>query len=93
MTDIKKDARKRTLLGTVVSDKMQKTIVVKVERTYTHTLLNKVMRTTKKYKVHDEHGQAHMGDMVEICEGRPVSKDKHYYLVGIVKAASAAGVK
>ncbi len=75
---------KRTLLGRVVSDKMHKTVVVAVERTYMHTLLKKVMRTVKKYKVHDENQQARVGDTVEIYEGRPVSKTKYMYLARVI---------
>ena len=76
---------KHSLVGEVVSDRMNKTVVVKVERTYTHPRLKKVMRTAKKYKVHDEQEQAQMGDLVEIYEGRPVSKTKYMYLARIVK--------
>lgn len=75
---------KRTLLGRVVSDKMHKTVVVAVERTYMHTLLKKVMRSVKKYKVHDENQQARVGDTVEIYEGRPVSKTKYMYLARVI---------
>jgi small subunit ribosomal protein S17 len=86
MTKTLQDAAhaKRTLLGRVVSDKMQKTVVVAVERTYMHTLLKKVMRSVKKYKVHDENRQARVGDIVEIYEGRPVSKTKYMYLARVV---------
>jgi small subunit ribosomal protein S17 len=75
---------KRTLLGRVVADKMQKTVVVAVERTYMHTLLKKVMRSVKKYKVHDENQTARVGDTVEIYEGRPVSKTKYMYLARVI---------
>lgn len=78
--------KKRTLVGKVISDKMDKTIVVDVERTYTHPRLKKVMRTSKKYKVHDEQEQAHIGDRVEIYEGRPVSKTKYMYLSHIINS-------
>ena len=67
---------KRTLVGEVISDLMDKTIVVKVERTFTHPLFHKIMRTNKKYKVHDAQEQARVGDVVEFYEGRPVSKTK-----------------
>ena len=80
---------KRMLTGEVISDKMDKTVVVRVERTYTHPLLKKVMRTSKKYKVHDESETAKVGDIVEIYEGRPHSKTKYMYLTRIVKAQSA----
>lgn len=71
---------RRLLVGKVLSTNMQKTVVVAVARTYTHSSLQKVMRTTRKYKVHDETGQAKLGDIVEIYEGRPVSKTKYMYL-------------
>lgn len=74
--------------GIVVSDAMIKTIVVVAERTYRHQVLGKVMRTTKKYKVHDEAEQAKVGDLVEFYEGRPVSKTKYMYLARIVKPSS-----
>ncbi len=78
----------RMLTGAVISDKMDKTVVVRVERVYTHPLLKKVMRTSKKYKVHDESETASKGDIVEISEGRPLSKTKYMYLSRIIKAHS-----
>lgn len=83
--------QKRVLSGVVVSDKMDKTIVVKSERTFRHPLLGKTMRCSKKYKVHDESGQAHMGDLVEFYEGRPVSKTKYMYLGRIIKQNAVTG--
>jgi small subunit ribosomal protein S17 len=77
----------RVLVGKVVSDKMQKTIVVSVQRTYVHQRLKKVMRTSKNYKVHDEHAQARSGDIVKIYAGRPKSKTKYMYLAEIVQPA------
>ena len=77
--------QKHILIGKVVSDTMQKTVVVKVDRTYMHPTLKKVMRTAKKYKVHDEHEVASLGDRVEIYEGRPVSKTKYMYLAQVIK--------
>jgi small subunit ribosomal protein S17 len=79
----------RTLIGEVISDKMEKTVVVQVERTYMHPLLKKVIRNAKKYKVHDPHETAQIGDIVEIYEGRPVSKTKYMYLDHVIKSASA----
>lgn len=76
----------RTLTGEVISDKMDKTVVVEVERSYMHPLLKKVMRTSKKYKVHDDSESANIGDIVEIYEGRPLSKTKYMYLSRIVRA-------
>jgi small subunit ribosomal protein S17 len=79
---------KKTLVGEVVSDKMDKTIVVKVSRDIQHPVFHKVMRVSKKYKVHDEKGAASVGDIVEIFEGKPASKDKYMYLSKIVKSAA-----
>jgi len=76
--------KKSTIRGKVVSAKMNKTIVVEVERTFMHPRLAKVMRSIKKYKVHDEEQRARQGDSVEIYEGRPVSKTKYMYLADIV---------
>lgn len=78
------DKVKRTITGKVISDKMDKTIVVSVERNYTHPLLGKVIRTSKKYKVHDEQGQAKVGDTVEISTGKPISKTKYMYLARVI---------
>lgn len=86
-----KELKQRTLIGEVVSDKMEKTIVVKVERTYTHPRLNKVMRTLKKYKVHIEDEKPQIGTMVAIYEGRPVSKTKYMYFSHVVKSTALNG--
>ncbi len=67
---------KRILQGTVVSDKNDKTIVVKVERRFMHPLFKKVVRKTKNYKAHDEKNVKKIGDRVSIQETRPISKDK-----------------
>ena len=75
---------KKMMIGKVVSDKMDKTIVVITERTFEEPRLHKVMRTSKKYKVHDEEGRAKVGDLVEFYEGRPRSKDKYMYLSRVV---------
>jgi small subunit ribosomal protein S17 len=76
---------KRVFTGNVVSDKMDKTIVVETTRTFKHPLIKKVMRRIKKYKVHDPEGVAQVGDVVEFYEGRPVSKTKFMYLFRVVK--------
>ena len=70
----KAQKEKRVYTGVVVSDKMDKTIVVETKRTFVKPALSKTMRTTKNYKVHDEQEQAKIGDVVEFIEGRPVSK-------------------
>lgn len=78
----------RVLVGTVISDKMDKTVVVKVSRSYVHPLVEKVVRADKKYKVHDDNSVAREGDVVEIREGRPKSKTKYMYLVRVLEAAA-----
>ena len=72
---------KRVLQGVVVSDKNDKTIVVQVERRYTHPLLKKTVRRTKKYHAHDEQNSFKVGDQVSIQETRPISKNKRWTLV------------
>lgn len=81
------ELKKRVHIGEVISDKMDKTVVVKVERTFTHPTFHKIMRSNKKYKVHDAQEQAKVGDIVEFYEGRPVSKTKYMYLARVVKPA------
>jgi small subunit ribosomal protein S17 len=77
----------RVLVGKVVSNKMHKTAVVEIERAYTHPRLKKVVRSSRKYKVHDEQQLAGVGNIVEIYEGRPVSKTKYMYLHRIVSGS------
>lgn len=72
---------KRILQGVVVSDKNDKTVVVRVERRFSHPLLKKTVRRTKKYKAHDESNQVKVGDMVSIQETAPISKDKRWTVV------------
>ena len=78
---------KRVLTGEVVSDKMDKTITVKVTRRFKHPLLGKIIQKSKKYKVHDEQGAAKVGDWVEISECRPLSKTKHMTLGQVVRTS------
>ena len=72
---------KRVLQGVVVCDKNDKTVVVKVERRFTHPLLKKTVRRTKNYHAHDENNAAKVGDVVSIEEGRPMSKLKRWVVV------------
>ena len=76
--------QKRVIRGIVESDKMDKTVVVRVERTFVHKRFGKVVRTSKKYPAHDEHKVARVGDTVEMYEGRPVSKTKYMYILRVV---------
>lgn len=74
-------------VGLVVSDKMDKTIVVAVERRMQHPLYKKVIRRTKKFHAHDEENKCNVGDLVRIRESRPLSKTKRWRLVEVVKEA------
>lgn len=85
----KKQNQKRTYVGEVISDKMDKTVVVKTVRTYIHPEYHKTMHQIKKYKVHDVGEIASIGDIVEFYQGRPVSKTKYMYLSRIVQQRSA----
>lgn len=78
---------RKTRTGLVVSDKMDKTIVVAVERRVKHPLYKKYIKTTKKLKAHDELNECGIGDTVEIAETRPISKDKCWRLVKIIDKA------
>ncbi len=81
---------KRILQGVVVSDKQAKTVVVKVERRFTHPLLKKTVRRSKNYHAHDENKAAKVGDTVQIEESKPISKLKRWAVVTPGAAASAA---
>ena len=76
---------RKELLGIVTSDKMQNTIVVKVERFSKHAAYKRIIRRVKKFKVHDEEKKAKVGDRVKIVETRPISKDKSWRLVEVLK--------
>ena len=73
-----KTSLKRTLIGKVVSDKRAKTVTVLVERRVKHELYGKIVMKSSKYHAHDENGEYHLGDTVEIAEGRPISKTKSW---------------
>jgi len=77
----------REIIASVVSDKMDKTVVVKVGRQTTHPIFKKTIRLFSKFKVHDEKNSAKKGDVVKIKETRPVSRDKRWVLVDIVEKA------
>jgi small subunit ribosomal protein S17 len=79
--------RRRALVGTVTSDKMDKTVVVTVDRTTRHPLYGKVVKVNKKYKAHDAENAAKMGDVVRIRECRPISKDKKFFVEEILQRA------
>ncbi len=78
---------RKTVIGRVVSDKMDKTVVVLIEDSVKHPLYNKVVKRSRRLKAHDENNEAHIGDRVKVMETRPLSKDKRYRLVEIVEKA------
>ena len=78
---------RKTRIGVVVSDKMDKTIVVAIRTRVKHPLYGKIMNRTNKIKVHDEENQCGVGDTVKIMETRPLSKDKHWRLVEVIEKA------
>ena len=77
----------RTLIGRVVSDKRAKTVTVLVERRAAHELYGKIVARSRKYHAHDEQGEYKMGDLVEIAEGRPISKTKSWTVTRLVEKA------
>ena len=85
MTDNR--TNKKVRIGTVTSDKMEKTITVSVETVKQHPLYKKTIKTSKKYKVHDENNEAKTGDIVKIIETRPLSKDIRWRLIEIMRKA------
>ncbi|MDP2912406.1 MAG: 30S ribosomal protein S17 [Candidatus Omnitrophota bacterium] len=80
--------KRKTRIGIVISDKMDKTITVSVDRVTHHPVYNKLMRKATKFKAHDEEGKAKEGDTVRIQETRPISKTKRWRLVEVVKKGS-----
>ena len=78
---------RKTRIGKVVSDKMDKTIVVAIEDSVKHKLYNKVIKRTYKLKAHDENNECRIGDRVKVMETRPLSKDKRWRLVEIMEKA------
>ncbi len=80
---------KRTLTGTVVSDKMDKTVTVLVERKVKHPLLGKILSVSKKYHAHDENNEFHQGDVVAIEECRPLAKTKNWRVTKLVEKSQA----
>ena len=80
---------KRTLIGRVVSDKMEKTVTVLVERRVKHPIYGKVITKSNKYHAHNENNEAKEGDLVEIQEGRPLSRTKSWYVIKLIEKAAA----
>ena len=80
-------AFRKTMIGQVVSDKMDKTIVVAIEDSFRHPLYKKTLKRTYKLKAHDENNECGIGDTVEVMETRPLSKDKRWRLIRIIEKA------
>ena len=87
MNDQVKQTPKRTLIGEVFSDKMDKSVTVLIKRQMKHPLYGKIIERSKKYHAHDESNQVKAGDVVEIQEGRPISKTKSWTVTRVVQAA------
>ena len=87
MTGVTMQGKRKQTVGRVVSDKMDKTIVVSVERLSRHPLYKRVIRLTTKFKAHDERNEARIGDTVRIEESRPLSATKRWRLVEVVRRA------
>ena len=90
-TNTEKTSRRNTLVGEVVSTKMQKTIVVEVDRKKAHNLYKRVIARSKRFYAHDEKNTAHVGDVVRIEETRPMSRLKRWRLIEIVRKAALVG--
>jgi len=80
----------RSLVGKIVSDARDKTVTVLVERRVKHELYGKIVGKSRKYHAHDEKNEFHLGDVVEICESRPLSKTKNWVVTRLVEKAQAA---
>jgi small subunit ribosomal protein S17 len=80
--------KRRRLIGHVVSNRMQKTVVVVVRRTRRHPLYGKVISVNKRYKAHDENNDCQVGDLVRIVESRPISREKHWRIETILQRAA-----
>ena len=90
MSDVqqaKAEKNTRTLVGRVVSDKRAKTVTVLIERRAAHELYGKIVARSRKYHAHDEKGEYKLGDVVEIAEGRPISKTKSWVVTRLVEKA------
>src|SRR3954469_6097098 len=84
-----REPQRRTKVGRVISDKMNKTVVVAVESFHKHPIYQRTMRRTKHFKAHDDANECHVGDEVEITESRPMSKDKHHVVSRVIRRAQS----
>jgi len=81
----RKREKRKVKVGIVTSDRMEKTVVVTVDRMFVHPLLKKRVKKSKKFKAHNSENKAHLGDKVRISETRPLSKDKHWRVVEVLE--------
>lgn len=86
-------SKRKSRIGKIISDKMQKTVVVSVDTPKRHPLYNRVVKRSVKYKAHDESGQCKMGDTVRIVETRPISKEKRWRVVEVLTKGKVVEVK
>src|SRR5689334_22837510 len=84
---------RKTLIGQVISNKMDKTVVVAVERTSRHPLYRRIIRSTTKYKAHDERNECNLGDLVKMVESRPLSREKRWRVLEIMKKGDVPDIK
>lgn len=88
MTQLETRSQRKTRVGEVVSDKMDKTAVVAVTRLVRHALYGRFVKKTSRFKVHDEKNECQVGDIVKIMETRPLSKDKRWRLIEVMKKSA-----
>jgi small subunit ribosomal protein S17 len=86
-------SKTKELIGRVISDKMQKTIIVRIMREAKHPKYGRIIKRYNRFKVHDEKNSAKIGDIVKIVATRPLSKEKNFRLVGIIKKSEAAQIE
>lgn len=87
MSQVEERSRRKTRIGVVVSDKMEKTVVVEVTRQFPHRLYKKIIKRSKRYKAHDEENLCSVGDVVRIMETRPLSRQKRWRVETILEKA------
>lgn len=87
------ETNRRKMTGVVVRDKMDKTVVIEVEKFLKHPKYHKYLRTKKRYKAHDEKNECRVGDRVLIMESRPLSKEKRWVVKGIIEKDKLAGIQ
>ena len=83
--EVRANANKKKMIGVVVKNKMDKTVIVEIERSYKHSIYHKYLKTKKRYKAHDEENKCEIGDRVLIVETRPLSKEKKWLVKDILK--------